>query len=115
MGLKDQLRRLKRDARGDLESFALLDGSQYFYNATEVHKQLFVHACDLQIGRRPEPPDVLTKICEARNPAAVLERFKPEHPEQAFMDLAACYDTDAFVEDRRLVPFEVEPPEDLSD
>jgi hypothetical protein len=31
------------------------------------------------------------------------------------MDLAACYDTDAFVEDRRLVPFEVDPPEDLSE
>ena len=115
MGLKDQLRRLKRDARGDLESFVLLDGSQYFYNATEVHKQLFIHACDLQLGRRPEPPEVLNKIREARDPAAVLERFKPEHPEQAFVDLSACYDTDALVEDRRLVPYEVEPPEDLSE
>jgi hypothetical protein len=30
VGLKDQLRRLKRDARGDLESFVLLDGSRYY-------------------------------------------------------------------------------------
>ena len=97
MGLKDQLRRLKRDVRGDLESFVLLDGSRYYYSATEVHKQLFLHAC------------------EARNPAAVLERFKPEHPEQAFMDLSACYGIDALVEDRRLVPFEVEVPQDLSE
>ena len=109
------IKRLEHAARGDLESFELLDGSQYFYNATEVHKQLFVHACDLQLGRRPGPPEVLTKICEARNPAAVLERFKPEHPEQAFVDLSACYETAALVEDRRLVPFEVEPPEDLSE
>ena len=115
MGLKDQLRRLKRDARSDLESFVLLDGSRYYYSVTEVHKQLFLHACDLQLGRRPEPPEVLTKLCEAGNPAAVLERFKPEHPEQAFMDLSACYDIDALVEGRRLVPFEVELPEDLSE
>ena len=103
------IKRLEHAARGDLERFELLDGSQYFYNATEVNKQLFVHACELQLGRR------LTKICEARNPAAVLERFKPEHPEQAFVDLSACYETAALVEDRRLVPFEVEPPEDLSE
>jgi hypothetical protein len=69
----------------------------------------------LQLGRRPGPPEILTKICEARNPAAVLERFKPEHPEQAIVDLSACYDMDALVEDRHLVPFEVELPEDLSE
>jgi hypothetical protein len=115
MGLKDQLRRLKRDARGDLESFVLLDGSRYYYNTTEADKQLFLHAYDLQLGRRPEPPEVLTKLCQARNPAAVLERFRPERPEQAFMDLAACYDIDALIKDRRLVPYEVDPPQDLSE
>jgi hypothetical protein len=31
------------------------------------------------------------------------------------MDLAACYDIDALVKDRRLVPYEVDPPEDLSE
>jgi|SRR5215208_4212308 len=115
MGLRDQLQRLKRDARGDLDSFPLLDGSRYYYNTTEVHKQLFLHTYDLQLGRRPEPPEVLTKLCQARNPAAVLGRFRPERPEQAFVDLAACYDTDALVKGRRLVAFEVEPPEDLSE
>jgi hypothetical protein len=101
--------------RGDLESFVLLDGSHYYYDATEAHKQLFIHACDLQLGRRPEPPEILTKICEARNPAVVLERFKPEHPESAFVNLAACYDTGTLVRERRLAPFEAEPPEDLSE
>jgi hypothetical protein len=115
MGLRDQLRRLKRDARGDLESFVLLDGSRYYYDKSEVDKQLFIHTYYLQIGRRPEPPEVLTKICQARNPAAVLERFRPERPEQAFVDLAACYDIDALVKDRSLVPYEVDPPQDLSE
>jgi hypothetical protein len=95
MGLKDQLRRLKREASGDLERFELLEGSRYYHDTAEVHKQLFVHSYDMQVGRRPEPPEILTKICEARNPAAVLERFKPEPPESAFVNLAACYDTEA--------------------
>jgi hypothetical protein len=115
MGLRDQLRRLKRDARGALESFVLLDGSRYYYDKSEVDKQLFIHTYYLQIGRRPEPPEVLTKICQARNPAAVLERFRPERPEQAFVGLAACYDIDALVKDRSLVPYEVDPPQDLSE
>jgi hypothetical protein len=109
------IKRLEHAARGDLERFELLDGSQYFYNATEVHKQLFIHACDLQLGGQPELPEVLTKICEARNPAAVLERFRPERPEQAFVDLGACYNIDALVNDRSLVPYEVDPPQDLSE
>lgn len=93
MGLKYQLRRLKREASGDLERFELLDGSPYYHDTAEVHKQLFVHSYDMQVESQPEPPEVLTKICEARNPAAVLERFKP--PESAFVNLTACYNTDA--------------------
>src|SRR5215208_4674878 len=80
MGLRDQLQRLKRDARGDLDSFVLLDGSRYYYNTTEVHKQLFLHTYDLQLGRRPEPPEVLTKLCQARNPAAACRGSCPSVP-----------------------------------
>jgi len=50
-----------------------------------------------------------------QEPGGGLPRFLPERPEQAFVDLAACYDTDALVKGRRLVAFEVEPPEDLSE
>jgi hypothetical protein len=109
------IKRLEHAARGDLVSFVLLDGSRYYYDKTEADKQLFIHACDLQLGGQPEPPEVLTKLCQARNPAAVLPRFLPERPEQAFMDLGACYDIDALVKDRRLVPYEVDPPQDLSE
>jgi hypothetical protein len=54
-------------------------------------------------------------MCEARNPAALLERFKPEDPQRAFVNLAELYDTDVLVRERRLVPLSVGPPEDLSE
>jgi hypothetical protein len=117
MGLRGWIKRLERDANEHLESFELLDGSTYYYDRLETYKELFLHACDLQLGRGewPEPPEVYRKICEARDPATVLERFKPENPQSAFVNLAELYDTDALVRERCLVPFSVEPPEDLSE
>ena len=54
-------------------------------------------------------------MCEARDPAAVLERFKPEDPQRAFVDVTQIYDTDVLVRERRLVPLTHTPPEDLSE
>jgi hypothetical protein len=54
-------------------------------------------------------------MCEARYPALVLERLKPEDPERAFVNLAELYDTDVLVKGRRLVPLYHAPVEDLSE
>jgi hypothetical protein len=116
--MRSWIRRLERDARGHLESFELLDGSTYYYNRVEVYKELFLHAYDLEIGDTdnwPEPPEVYRKMCEAKDPAAVLERFRPEDPERAFVNLGELYDTDALVHERRLVELTHAPPEDLSE
>ena len=118
MGLRSWLKRLERAASEDLESFELLDGSTYYYDGLETHKELFLHAYDVQLGEAekwPEPPEVYRKMCEAKEPAEVLERFKPEDPERAFVNLAELYDTDALVRERRLVPLTHEPVEDLSE
>jgi hypothetical protein len=116
--MRSWIRRLERDARGHLESFELLDCSTYYYDRLETYKELFLHAYDVQLGdahKWPEPPEVYRKICEAKDPAAVLERFKPENPQSAFVDPAALFDTEALVNERRLVPISYEPPEDLSE
>jgi hypothetical protein len=117
MSLRGWIKRLERRAREDLESFELLDGSIYYYDRLETYKELFLHACDLQLGKGewPEPPEVYRKMCEARDVAEVLERFKPEDPERAFVNLAELYDTDVLVNERRLVPLYHAPVEDLSE
>jgi hypothetical protein len=117
MGLRGWLKRLERAASEDLESFELLDGSTYYYDRLETYGELFVHACDLQLGRGewPKPPEVYRKMCEARDPARVLEQFRPEDPERAFVNLAELYDKDVLVNERRLVPLYHPPVEDLSE
>jgi|SRR5215212_1973672 len=116
--VRSWIRRLERDARGHLESFELLDGSTLYYDPLETYAELYLHAYDCLLGdadRWPEPPPIYQKICEAKDPATVLERFKPEDPERAFVNLAELYDTDALVRERRLVPLTHEPVEDLSE
>src|SRR5215218_7297282 len=116
--MRSWIRRLERDARGHLESFVLLDGSTYYYDRLETYKELFLHAYDVQLGdadKWPKPPEVYRKMCQARDLSEVLERFRPEDPERAFVNLAELYDTDALVRERRLVLLTHEPVEDLSE
>jgi hypothetical protein len=117
MGLRGWLKRLERGASEDLESFELLDGTVYYFDRLETYKELFLHTWDLQLGKGewPEPPEVYRKMCQAKDPAAVLERFKPEDPQRAFVNVAELYDTDLLVNERRLVPLYHAPVEDLSE
>ena len=117
MSLRAAIKRLERRASEDLESFELLDGSIYYYDRLETYKELFLHACDLQLGEGewPEPPEVYRRMCEARDVAEVLERLKPENPERAFVNVAELYDTDVLVNERRLEPLYHAPVEDLSE
>jgi hypothetical protein len=118
MTLKGHLKRIEQSLRGMLESFELLDGSTYYYDRLETHKELFLHAYDVQLGdadKWPEPPEIYCMICEAKDPAAVLERLKPDNPQSAFVDPTALYDTQVLVNERRLVPLTYAPVEDLSE
>ena len=117
MGLRGWLKRLERGASEDLASFELLDGSTYYYDRLQTYKELFLHAYDVQVGKGewPEPPEVYRKMCEARDVAEVLEQLKPEDPERSLVNLAALYDMDLLVNERRLVPLYHAPVEDLSE
>jgi hypothetical protein len=107
MGLRNLIRRLERSATGDLDSFKLRDGSIYYYDPVETYKEMFLHAYDVELGHAdewPQPPEIYRKICEARDPAAVLARFEPKHPEGAFVNPSEVFDLDVLVRERRLVP-----------
>ncbi len=100
MGLRGWLKRLERGSREDLASFALEDGSRYYYDPASPELFLHWYAC-LTAGdpdRWPEPPDVVRKLTEAKDPAAAGEqlistvgRFFP-------------YDPETLVRERRLEP-----------
>ena len=116
--MRSWIRRLERAASEDLESFELLDGSTYYYDRLETYKELFLHACDVLLGEAekwPEPPEVYRRMCEAKDPALVLKRFTPDNPQSAFVNPTALYDTQALVNERRLVPLTYAPVEDLSE
>jgi hypothetical protein len=118
MGLRGWIKRLERGASEGLASFELLDGSTYRYDPLETHRELFLHAYDLQLGdadKWPQPPELYRKMCEAKDPAAALERLRPENSQGAFVNPAELFDTDVLVHERRLVPLAVEPVEDLSE
>ena len=115
MGLRDKLRRLEGASRANLEHLELVDGSRYYYDPLEVSKAIYLHnvACAKahSVESWPQPPEVLAKACEARDPAGVLARLAP--PGTAFAELP--YDQGALVSERRLVPVDHEPVEDLSE
>jgi hypothetical protein len=116
--LRNWIKRLERRAREDLESFELLDGSTYYYDRLQTYKELFLHAYDVQLGEAhkwPEAPEVYRKMCEAKDPAEVLEQFEPEDPQRAFVNPVELFDTDVLVRERRLVPLTYASPEDLSE
>lgn len=115
--LRALVARLRRDAKGEFESFSLQDGSSYYYDRQEVDAQIFQYGYDMGLGdadKWPEPPLIFQKIVEGKDPASALERFKPEDPARAFVNPAELFDMDALVNERRLVPVLHEAPEDLS-
>jgi hypothetical protein len=118
MGLRSWVKRLERAGREDLACFELLDGTIHYYDRLETDKELFLYAYDVQLGdadKWPEPPEIFRKICQARDPAKVLEQLRPEDPVRAFVNPAELYDTDVLVYERRLVPLTHTPVEDLSE
>jgi len=107
MARRDLLKRLERSATGELDSFKLRDGSVFYYNRTETYAALYLFCYDMELATEsdvlPQPPEILHKMCQAEDPAEVLERFKPTNPQGAFVDLSWVYDLDVLVRERRLV------------
>jgi len=53
--------------------------------------------------------------CSPSSSQHAIKRIVGEHPERAFVNPAEVFDTDALVNERRLLPISYEPPGDLSE
>jgi hypothetical protein len=120
MGIRDKLRRLEQAARGNLESFTLLDGSRVWYDPLEAYKEVFLHSFEClgadRPENRPEPPEILKKVSEARDVRAALRQVAGEvERDEAPNFLQLPYDLDVLLNGRRLVPLPHEPVPDLSE
>jgi len=104
VGLKDWMRRVERAARGEIEGFELLDGSRYYFDSEEAYKALFLHWCDcLHAGSAhnwPEPPELLRKITDAKDPERALGALGVVNQGSSFL----VYDLEILVSERRLEP-----------
>jgi hypothetical protein len=101
VGAKDRARRLEQAIRSELSSFELQDGRTYY--ASESYAEVYLHCfrC-LEAGNPdswPAPPELLLKVCEARDPAAALEEVGSKAIDDIFP-----FDPEIIVTERRLEP-----------
>jgi hypothetical protein len=103
MGLSRRwLNRIERDARDNLGSFVLEDGTRHYYDP--MGAELFLHMCDCLRAQGegepfPEPPETVKAIARARNREAAFEQVRGG----ASWDLFP-YEVDALKEHREIVP-----------
>ena len=100
MGLRGWVKRLEHAARGDLESFELLDGSRYYFDPTSW--ELFDHyyKCGTagSVHYWPEPPEVVRKLTQAKDVARAIDKVRGEG--WSFL----VYDEEVLITERRLEP-----------
>jgi hypothetical protein len=85
------LKRLQQAAKEYLESFELKDGTRYYYDRMEAMGELYVYGYDTELGNDPDPPEIWTKLHQAKDPRSVLARFRAVEPTKAFIDLEKLY------------------------
>jgi hypothetical protein len=94
------VKRLERASREDLESFELLDGSRFYFEPASPELYLFWLACvKTSADRWPEPPEVLRKLCEAKDVESALELLR-DGGSSDFLP----YDPEVLITERRLEP-----------
>ena len=114
------VKRLERDAREDLASFILEDGSRYCFNPTSAEVFLHSMAClraQDECEPFPEPPETVKAIARARDRRAALSELYPSGTFGIFP-----YEVEDLIERAELVPRSLvagrelgEPVEDLSE
>ena len=112
MGFKGQIRNLRRELRGSMDSFLLADGTRYYFDpmGTELVEHIFdcLHA-QAEGKPFPEPPEVVKAIARAKNREAAL------HQVVGGGDLLFPYKVPDLVERGELVPRSLVEGRELGD
>lgn len=79
MALKGKLDKLQKAMRENLESFEFAEGRQYYFDPQEAFKTTFRFFTDCMSAEhlhelRPEPPEILRTIADAKDRRAALYR-----------------------------------------
>jgi hypothetical protein len=100
MGFRDKVKRLERSSRDGLESFELLDGSRYYFDPSSEETFLHWAECAKRSAHDwPGPPEVLQKLCEAKDVEEALRKVRGEGDFSFFV-----YDPEVLISERRLEP-----------
>jgi hypothetical protein len=80
VSLERRLQKLEGKTRKS--GFTLVDGSRYTYDADNLWKQTFVHACeclhaDGDLRERPPAPPVVRALCRAKDRHAAVTQIYP--------------------------------------
>jgi hypothetical protein len=100
--IRGWLKRLERDARKDLASFVLEDGSRHYYDPESG--DCFLHSMDCLRAQGdgepfPEPPETVKAIARAKDRRTALNQLYPNGSFGVFP-----YEPEALVERGELVP-----------
>ncbi len=79
MSLRGKIDRLQKTMQGNLDYFELRDGSRYYFDPEEASKVTFLYfaeSMDADYRRevRPEPPELLKAVGNARDRRSALDR-----------------------------------------
>jgi hypothetical protein len=112
MGLRDQLRNLRRELRGNLDSFVLEDGSRYYHDPQSL--ELIAHIFDCLHAQAegvpfPEPPEILKAVSRAKHREAAL------HQVVGGGDLLFPYEVEPLIERGEIVPRSLVEGRELGD
>jgi hypothetical protein len=92
MRASTHLRHLERTVHDALESFELVGGGRHYYDRNQAGAALFSYMIALlgveEGDYGPEPPQILQRIWQSRDPKAVLQRFAPSAPDRGFLSMA---------------------------
>jgi hypothetical protein len=86
---RSRVRALQNKANGQVESFALRDGSRYYFDGQQAALAIFMYAFDKTLREEEEPrvPEFIRVLLEeAANPRAVLQTFRTGDPSKMFCD-----------------------------